>query len=104
MSELNNHFPIHPEDRRLVAGCPDWFPWDLLKKHEAQAEATHSQTLARLAERGGLCLQEIWCVMHDKRWSPAPTMDIALAYCKEVYDNQFTRNPNMANTGSLQDG
>jgi hypothetical protein len=104
MSESNNHFPIHPEDRRLVAGCPEWFPWDLLQAHEAQARANHDQTLTRLAQRGGLSLQEIWCVMHDLKWSPPPVMEIALAYCKKIYDEQFTVNPSMASTGSLQDG
>jgi len=45
--------------------CPPAIPWDVLEPHEPQALRNHSQTLKRLAERGGLCPLEISAVMHD---------------------------------------
>lgn len=41
-------------------------PWALIEPHRKQAYANHSQTLERLNERGGLGVEELWCVMHDK--------------------------------------
>jgi len=46
------------------------FPWDLLAAHEEQAIKNHGQSLARLAERGGLDPEEMLAVMQDRgvRW------------------------------------
>lgn len=50
---------------------PTWpltVPWAVVEPHEAQARSNHGQTLRRLAERGGLCLQEMVAVLADKEW------------------------------------
>lgn len=39
-----------------------------MEGHREQAMNNHSQTLERLAERGGLSPKELWCVVHDKRY------------------------------------
>lgn len=41
-------------------------PYDLVKRHEAQALANHGQTVDRLAERGGLSWLELLMVLTDK--------------------------------------
>lgn len=53
-------FPI-----MAVGGCHAFdLPWTLIAPHEAQAVANHGQTLARLAERGGLSATEAYAVMN----------------------------------------
>ena len=59
--------------RELVAyfdgSVLEWVPWWLIESHEAQAQKNHSQTLRRLAERGGLCPSELVAVLEDRDWS-----------------------------------
>lgn len=44
-------------------------PWSLVAPHEAQAMRNHGgQTLARLADRGGLCARELYYVLRDEPW------------------------------------
>jgi hypothetical protein len=43
-------------------------PWSLVGPHEKQALANHGQTLARLAERGGLDVTELAAVLEDRPW------------------------------------
>ncbi len=47
-------------------------PWEIIAPHEAQAQRNHSQSLQRLAERGGLSPCEAVAVIEDedyrKRW------------------------------------
>ncbi len=71
MSE--RHFPIlHP-----VQGTATSVPWAVVAPHEAQALRNHyGQTLDRLAERGGLDVVELWCVVHDKAWSDASPLEV----------------------------
>lgn len=40
-------------------------PWRVIEPHEQQAERNHGQTLARLAERGGLSVVEAVAVLLD---------------------------------------
>jgi hypothetical protein len=56
------------EARRNKTPYPSEFPWKLIEAHNAQAQSNHSQTLERLAQRGGLSPLEIWCVVNDKKW------------------------------------
>lgn len=44
-------------------------PWAFIAPHERQAQANHDQSLQRLAERGGLCLQEALAVVQDTTWT-----------------------------------
>lgn len=43
-------------------------PWEMMAPHERQADLNHSQTLKRLAERGGLSPTEAIAVIEGKRW------------------------------------
>lgn len=50
--------------------CPRSVPWSLLAPHERQAKDNHGgQTLVRLAERGGLGITEMVCVIDGKPFS-----------------------------------
>lgn len=43
-------------------------PWEMIEPHEKQAYSNHSQTLERLAERGGLSPCEAVAILEDRRW------------------------------------
>lgn len=43
-------------------------PWEMIEPHEKQALKNHSQTLERLAQRGGLCASEAVAVLEGKGW------------------------------------
>ncbi len=62
-------FPIHPVDVRGYRQFPKSIPWSFVEPHEKQAQSNHAQTLARLAERGGLSWKELLAVTQDKRYS-----------------------------------
>jgi hypothetical protein len=59
-------------------------PWSLVEGHEAQAQVNHGQTLQRLAERGGLDIFELWCVVHDKLWRERPGERDVLLWLKPI--------------------
>lgn len=59
---------------------PGAVPWTLVAPHEAQAQRNHAQTLARLDERGGLAIQELWCVCHDKTWNDRAEQEDAVQW------------------------
>lgn len=75
MSDAVKEFPIlwpHLRTERAelrALGCPRSVPWPLVAPHEAQAVRNHDQTLARLAQRGGLALQELIAVLEEKSWT-----------------------------------
>ena len=48
-----------------ISKGPD-IPWDMLTPHEAQAQQNHSQTLERLAQRGGLAACEAVWILQDR--------------------------------------
>lgn len=52
----------------LVIGIP----WEVLEPHEAQAQRNHSQTLKRLAERGGLGADEAVAVIENRQYRRMP--------------------------------
>lgn len=60
-------FPVHSDLGRRSKLLRQTIPWALIAPHEPRVLANHGQTLQRLAERGGLCSRELWCVFHDKR-------------------------------------
>ena len=49
-------------------------PWDMIAPHEQQAVRNHSQTLERLAERGGLSYSEAIAVLTDRPFISMPVM------------------------------
>ena len=57
--------------RRERLPYPKSVPWSIVKDHETQAQRNHSQSLGRLAERGGLSPMELWCVVYDKDYFEA---------------------------------
>jgi hypothetical protein len=67
-----------------AAGVPVAVPWSLLAPHEAQAYRNHGQTLARLAERGGLDVTEMIAVIEGKRWNERPSEKAAIARLLEL--------------------
>lgn len=63
MSDVEETFPVHPSDRHLMESVP----WDWLAKYQRQVERNHGQTLQRLAQRGGLSIEEIRCAIAGER-------------------------------------
>lgn len=55
-----------------VTFMPLCIPWSMLAPHEKQAQMNHSQTLARLAERGGLSPCEALAILDDRAWRRMP--------------------------------
>jgi lambda repressor-like predicted transcriptional regulator len=55
-----------PGYRRWTAEVAD----ALFVPHEAQAQANHGQSVARLSERGGLSPCEAVAILLDRRWEP----------------------------------
>lgn len=66
------------ERRFPIMGGPS-VPWRMVAPYDEQARVNHDQTLERLAERGGLAPDELWCVVHGKRWRERPMSLDALA-------------------------
>lgn len=64
---MTHKFPIlfreHGSYGNPVKDCPEFVPWDLLRGAESQAQRNHSQSLSRLAERGGLSPLELYAVL-----------------------------------------
>lgn len=57
-------FPVHSASRKKFPDLPKEIPWAFIAQYERRAQSNHDQTLARLAERGGLDWTELyWCVM-----------------------------------------
>lgn len=63
-------------------------PWGLVEPFNKSALRNHDQTLERLAERGGLSPQELWCVVNAKKWRERPegfTEEKALEWIRTVF-------------------
>lgn len=89
---IEAQFPVHwgqlqrgQKEEWTKLGCPRTVPWDFLRPHEQQALDNHSQSLAKLAERGGLGPAEMLAVVEDKSfreagWSggKAPSDELAI--------------------------
>lgn len=63
---------------------PVCIPWDMLTPHAAQAQTNHSQTLARLAERGGLSVSEAIAVLQDRRHRSMPLVESNETLCRLI--------------------
>lgn len=88
MSDKRPMFPVLNDDTLKA------IPWDVLKPHEAQAKANHGQSLNALASRGGLSIEEAYCVLKDMRW-PTGTKwrksAVRIALMRMVHDADATR-------------
>jgi len=73
MSGRRPYFPVHPVCRPDHG--PREIPWALIQPHERQAQKNHDQTLERLAERGGLSLQEMVAVLDGLGWNLVRKME-----------------------------
>lgn len=62
--EQCNMFPV----LESIGSRPVYIPYNIIAPHEPQAIRNHSQTLQRLAERGGLDWTEVLAVLNDKTW------------------------------------
>ena len=62
---MTKSFPIHSHDAKHLPLTS--VPWDFLEPHREQIERNHSQTLERLAERGGLALEEMYYGIRGER-------------------------------------
>lgn len=60
-----------PEPMFPIMGGPK-IPWSLIAPYEDQALRNHSQSLKRLAERGGLSMCEAMAVMSSASWEKRP--------------------------------
>lgn len=57
-------------------GCPRDVSWEIVVPHEEQAHRNHGQSLARLAERGGLSPAELLAVLEDRAWTPGDVVAV----------------------------
>lgn len=74
----DERFPVLQRTRAEIEhGAPESVPWELIAPHEHQAMRNHSQTLERLAQRGGLGVAELWAVLHDVDWQETRTRSTA---------------------------
>lgn len=71
--EPEPRFPMHwgqlrrgQKEAWTKLGCPRTVPWDFLRPHEQQALDNHSQSLHKLAERGGLGPAEMLAIVEGK--------------------------------------
>jgi hypothetical protein len=80
-------FPLLRTYEERKQGVPGDVAWSVVKDHEAQAFINHHQTLQRLKERSGLCVEELWCVVHDKKWKERVSYDEALAWLLTITGN-----------------
>ncbi|NSX90102.1 hypothetical protein [Agrobacterium tumefaciens] len=78
-------------------------PWAAVAPHEAQAQTNHMQSLKRLAERGGLGIEELFYVLTDREFptliSKASTKRDAayrLEIMRELY--RFENKPDTPST------
>ena len=60
-------------------------PWAMIEPHEEQAQRNHSQSLNRLADRGGLGCSEAYAVMTNNRWKRIDEDWCRLWLCSEIW-------------------
>ena len=70
---MSDSFPIMWQSRyprrKRPERLPHTVPWAVVAPHREQATKNHTQTLERLAERGGLCPQELIAVLTNCSWT-----------------------------------
>lgn len=65
-------------------------PWSLIAPHEQQAEKNHSQSLRRLAERGGLSACEALAVLENRDWRAIPRVEAHAALAMRIASYQLS--------------
>ncbi len=66
--------------------CPHEVPWRMLAAYEEQAERYTAQSLARLAERGGLDPSEMVAVLENRDFKLGMSLDAAVSTLKRHLD------------------
>lgn len=80
--EADRVFPIlyaTQKKRQMPRHWPASVPWALVERCRERAWNNHSQTIERLAERGGLCPQEMCAVLADRPWHVKSSMNTVAA-------------------------
>ena len=60
------------DEKRFPILGHEWIksvPWSVVEPHREQAQRNHDQTLERLAERGGLGIEELTAILADQHWN-----------------------------------
>lgn len=65
---MPTEYPIHSGSCKMLPTLPRSVPWEKVAPFEANAQRNHSQSLAQLAERGGLSWTELRWVISGKGW------------------------------------
>ena len=73
----NRRFPVlmSTKDRKEFEDCPESILWSDIEPHTWQAYKNHGQSLARLAERGGLGPDELVAIFERRTWHSMPMRD-----------------------------
>lgn len=75
--------PISAESARaafpILNGQGTKIDWELVADHGQQAWRNHSQTVERLAQRGGLSWCELHAVLHNRDWQKMDTNEAMIA-------------------------
>ena len=78
---MRKRFPVlHNLGHR---GEKEYIPWEVIAPHEAQAHKNHSQSLERLAARGGLSYREMYAMLRDKEYEFAVLRIVRDFYTKD---------------------
>jgi hypothetical protein len=64
----NNRFPVLGARDQVERGqeYPASVSWNFVEPFARQVSKNHNQSLNRIAERGGLSPEELWCVAHRR--------------------------------------
>lgn len=73
-----SEFPVLGSPRRFK-DCPKTVPWCWVESFAAQLQRNHSQTVQRLAERGGLNACELWLASRGLGLFEEPKVSEAVA-------------------------
>lgn len=80
---------------------PGRIPWSIVEPGRQRAMKNHSQTLERLAERGGLSPGELMCALEDRSLYPMPTREESGAYLRALLEPK--RAEDMSSESNLND-
>lgn len=72
-SYSGKQFPVLRGYGKTPANIPASVPYAWIESCGSQCQINHGQSVARLAERGGLSPHEIWHVAHGKKWDEKST-------------------------------
>lgn len=75
---------IEELQRAGIPFMPVCVPWAMLVPHEQQAQKNHSQTLKRLAERGGLSPCEALAILDDRPWKRMPNTQACVELSERI--------------------